>query len=227
MKIWFTSDLHFGHRNIINFCNRPFHDAFVEDFDGGPLRLGETAVAEMNEVMVEQWNSQVAEADHVYVLGDLAMGHMADSYEYVQRLKGIKHLVPGNHDRIWSGHDLAHRERFAWAYEGFAIEPESMVLAHLYRDGKRHPNVKLCHFPYAPAGDYDGRFNAHHPVDKGLWLLHGHVHDTWRQRGRQINVGIDAWGGRLISVEEIGELIDAGPQNLDAIPWREASPQPT
>jgi len=53
-KIFFTSDNHFGHRNIISYCNRPFK-----------------TVGEMNKTMVENWNMKVSKSDTIYVLGDL------------------------------------------------------------------------------------------------------------------------------------------------------------
>lgn len=53
-KIWFTSDLHIGHRNIISFCNRPFTDT-----------------RQMAEVLRENWNSVVKPEDYVFVLGDV------------------------------------------------------------------------------------------------------------------------------------------------------------
>ncbi|MBX3075784.1 hypothetical protein KF707_22435 [Candidatus Obscuribacterales bacterium] len=56
MNTWFTSDHHFGHTNIIKYCNRPFN-----------------SVAHMNALMEVDWNSIVAPEDTVYYLGDFAM----------------------------------------------------------------------------------------------------------------------------------------------------------
>jgi calcineurin-like phosphoesterase family protein len=77
MTIFFTSDTHFGHKNIIDYCKRPFAD-----------------VEEMNESMVKQWNEAVKPGDVVYHLGDVAF----HSYECIERLNGKIKLVPGNHD---------------------------------------------------------------------------------------------------------------------------------
>jgi calcineurin-like phosphoesterase family protein len=76
------------------------------------------------------------------------------------------------------------------------------------------------HFPYhGDSKDGPERFAEQRPPDRGGWILHGHVHDRWRQSGRQINVGVDAWGGRPISDDTVAALIDAGPNELDPLPW--------
>ncbi len=85
MKTWITSDLHFGHRNIKNFC--PATRARFPDVDS------------MNEMMVTEWNALVAPEDTVYILGDVAFLPAQQAAEYVNRLNGFKHLIEGNHDR--------------------------------------------------------------------------------------------------------------------------------
>ena len=82
--IYYTSDLHLGHANIITHCNRPF-----------------SAVDEMDEVLIDNWNAKVTNADTVYVLGDLMFRNKRPAEAYLSRLKGRKHLVVGNHDKAW------------------------------------------------------------------------------------------------------------------------------
>ena len=84
MNTWVTSDLHFGHANIMNFCakTRPYND-----------------VKHMNESMVLDWNAQVQPDDTVYILGDLAFMPAAEAVKLFNRLNGDKILVEGNHDR--------------------------------------------------------------------------------------------------------------------------------
>jgi calcineurin-like phosphoesterase family protein len=77
----------------------------------------------------------------------------------------------------------------------------------------------MTHFPYEGDSQERDRYSQARPRDEGDWLLHGHVHEAWRQRGRQINVGIDAWGGRPVSIDEITDLIAAGPRDLAPLPW--------
>ena len=82
MEHWLTADLHLGHVNIIEYCDRPFSD-----------------VDSMNEAIVERWNQTVAAEDRVLVLGDVAMGRIDDTLKIARRLNGVKVLLTGNHDR--------------------------------------------------------------------------------------------------------------------------------
>ena len=77
--VFFTADLHLGHRNIIQYCNRPY-----------------SSVDEMDESLISNWNSKVEKNDHIYIVGDFTMGSNATTY--LRRLNGRKHLVRGNHD---------------------------------------------------------------------------------------------------------------------------------
>ena len=209
MTTYYTSDLHFGHLNIIRFCDRPF-----------------PGVSAMNSRLVQLWNETVTDDDTGWVLGDVALGALDESLAHIGRLAGHKILVPGNHDRCWEGdralrkgdpearerRRAAARERYLGA--GFAEirdRPERVVLGD--------QEVDLSHFPYE--GDSHGadRFVEYRPVDRGGWVVHGHVHDTWRQRGRQINVGVDVWGGRPVPAEAIAGLIGDGPRELEPMRW--------
>ena len=62
-----------------------------------------------------------------------------------------------------------------------------------------------CHLPYEGDSHDDDRFVDERPTDEGRVLLHGHVHDTWKINGRQINVGTDVWDYRPVSDETILE----------------------
>ncbi len=82
--IYFTSDQHFGHANIIKHCSRPF-----------------TSVAEMDQHILDQWNNCIGVNDTVYILGDLFFRNAVSADEYLNRLNGKKHLIIGNHDKDW------------------------------------------------------------------------------------------------------------------------------
>jgi calcineurin-like phosphoesterase family protein len=195
---WFTSDLHFGHENIIRYCGRPF-----------------ASVEAMNLGLVSRWNETVGLSDEVWVLGDFAMGRIDESLRLVGLLNGTKTLVPGNHDRCWEGHrrgsDHWTEQYLAAGFDGIVRAPVSLEL-----DGR---TVLAGHFPYGGDSRDEDRFVEHRPVDGGRWLLHGHVHERWRQSARQLNVGVDAWGGRPVSDSELTVLIHAGPGDLAPLSW--------
>lgn len=83
-EIWVTSDTHFNHEKIIEFCGRPYKDA-----------------REMNEALTSNWNETVKPGDKVYHLGDVYMygGFSKDETEnLLKSLHGQKRLILGNHD---------------------------------------------------------------------------------------------------------------------------------
>ena len=65
-----------------------------------------------------------------------------------------------------------------------------------------------------PQSRYDLKFMQYRPQDDGGWLLHGHIHEKWRQNGRQINVGVDAWNFAPVSDDTICEMIRSGPARV-------------
>ncbi len=84
-NLFFISDTHFGHANILSFLNP----------DGSPVRSF-SSVEEMDQTMVDRWNSVVRHQDHVYHLGDVSMKR--EYLDTVSRCNGHKRLVRGNHD---------------------------------------------------------------------------------------------------------------------------------
>ncbi len=90
MTIWFTSDTHFDHANMIT--------KFVLA-DGSPSRTF-SCVEEMNETMIDRWNAVVRPSDHIYHLGDVTMHRQVGQLKYriLDRLQGHKRLLLGNHD---------------------------------------------------------------------------------------------------------------------------------
>lgn len=186
MTRWFTSDLHLGHRNIIKYCGRPFDD-----------------VAHMNWTMINRWNEVVRPDDTVWVLGDFAMGVIADTLAMVDHLIGHKILLAGNHDRCWSGHGR-RSEGWAERYLDAGFDEVHQDTEEIDIDAT---TLLMCHFPYQGDSHDEERYLEHRPVDHGTWLLHGHVHERWRRYGRMINVGVDANDFRPVSEEEISEML--------------------
>lgn len=149
-KIWFTSDNHYGHKNILKFSR--------------DTRIGET-VDEMNEKMIEIWNSQVALTDTVYCLGDFSFMDPVRTEKVLKRLNGRLHLIRGNHEH-WINATTA--QYFEWIKDYYELK---------MGDKK----VVMFHFPIA-------EFNKMH---WGAYHLHGHTHGSYTHPGRGFDVGID------------------------------------
>ncbi len=81
--IYFISDTHFNHDNILKYCKRPFKD-----------------VKDMNDALIKNWNSVVKDDDTIYHLGDLALGDKNDFVSIAKKLNGNKYLIRGNHDNF-------------------------------------------------------------------------------------------------------------------------------
>ena len=79
--IFYTADLHFGHKNIIRSDQRPFFN-----------------VSDMDESLIRLWNDKVSDKDTVYIIGDFCYRNERPAEWYLKQLKGKKHLVIGNHD---------------------------------------------------------------------------------------------------------------------------------
>lgn len=89
-KIFITSDLHFYHKNILKYENRPWK-----------------TVDEMNQALITNWNVIVDKDDIVYILGDFAFASWTKIKGILKQLNGDKILVRGNHDHNWSDKDEA------------------------------------------------------------------------------------------------------------------------
>lgn len=80
-KIFFVSDLHFFHKNIMDFCHRPFKD-----------------LDEMNETLINNWNNVVKDDCIVFDLGDFAFASTGKWNQLLDKLNGFHILIKGNHD---------------------------------------------------------------------------------------------------------------------------------
>ena len=110
-RTWFTSDTHFGHANIIRYCQLPLQDGRERDW-----------------AMVANWNAVLQPDDVVWHLGDFAFRNARAPMDYLRRLHGTKHLVWGNHD----GEEC--RQAPGWTssqpYAELSLDGERLVLCH-------------------------------------------------------------------------------------------------
>ena len=102
-NIYFTSDHHFGHKNIIRFTDRPF-----------------ATVEEMNETLIQNWNNKIRPNDDVYHLGDVALCHQTELAAILNRLNGKIHLIKGNHENA----ALGCAKQFEWIKDYYELTVE-------------------------------------------------------------------------------------------------------
>ena len=162
----------------------------------------------MNEMMIKNWNETVGPDDTVFHLGDVALGTIAESLPLVGRLNGYKILVPGNHDRIFSGESEKKRERFFPEYRKVFQGINYEIVTIPFDMGDEMIEVVLSHFPYRGDSQENDRHVDKRPVDNGLPLIHGHIHDKRRIDGRMFNVGVDVNDFRPVHEETIMEWIN-------------------
>jgi calcineurin-like phosphoesterase family protein len=184
MRTWFTSDQHYGHHNIIEFCNRPWGD--LEGMHNG---------------LITRFNGLVHRDDIVYHLGDFSL-QPKNVEPYLRQLHGRHFLVPGNHDACHPMHE-GKRKRYVppeqyikWGFEDVA--PNGMFL-----DVPPLGLVRLAHLPPTGGSRTEGdRYSGWRPQDNG-WQFCGHVHDSWKRLGKAINVGVDVWNWEPVSLETL------------------------
>jgi calcineurin-like phosphoesterase family protein len=115
-RFYALSDTHFGHAEIIQYCNRPYKDA-----------------EEMDRMLMANWNSMVKPWDTVYFLGDMC--RKGELEGWLKRLNGRIVLIRGNHDPDWMG---SHRIRLE--YRGVRL-----VLVHNPNHAEQQPNEWILH----------------------------------------------------------------------------------
>jgi calcineurin-like phosphoesterase family protein len=127
--IYFTSDLHLGHKNIIKYCNRPFKDE-----------------KEMDDVLISNWNSVVEKDDFVYILGDFTkICKSAIINDYLIKLNGKKILIFGNHDEFIKKNIQLFDFYEVCDYKELIINSKEIVLFHYpIFDWKNKKNGAIC-----------------------------------------------------------------------------------
>lgn len=165
MTIWFTSDQHYFHKNIISHCNRPFKD-----------------INKMHQSLIKNHNNYVENDDICYHIGDFTFLNNTSIQRVgniLGQLKGRNILILGNHDPD-KPHTLVNM--------GFESVHTSLVLPE-------DTNFILCHDPACSIVDRDK-----------TWIV-GHVHDLFIAEKNCINVGVDIWDFKPVSLEMIREML--------------------
>ena len=113
MSIFYISDLHFGHANIIKFDNRPFN-----------------SVEEMNKALIDNWNSVVTDKDTIMILGDFCWGLEDEWIAILDQLRGNKQLILGNHDLHHMSKKLRSKFQDVKDYKEIKDNGKRVLLSH-------------------------------------------------------------------------------------------------
>lgn len=198
-KLWFTSDTHLHHANIIGFCNRPFNN-----------------IAHMDRTIIDNWNSVVQPDDIVVHGGDFCWGDTKMWLYFLDQLQGIKILVRGNHDKDGT----YPKTKFQMIYEILNIlvaDPET-------KEGQR---ITVCHYPmlswyqsHRGAWQLFGHWHNSKikaPDEKGNNLLSANVEVVdyvkeehiymERTRPTQYDIGVDGNNFTPISYNQVKKII--------------------
>lgn len=147
-NIFFISDLHIGHKNVIKFDGRPFAD-----------------VDEMHLEMIKRWNSVVDDEDIVYYLGDLAFCRDETTKWFIHSIKGKINFILGNHDKM---KDIVKFDRWENIHE-YGTEIGVLDKDSLESRGSGgYQKIIMAHYPILS-------WNKSH---YGSWMLHGHCHGS-------------------------------------------------
>lgn len=161
-NVFFTSDHHFGHKLIIDFESRPFK-----------------GVEQMNESMIESWNSVVSRDDTIFHLGDFSFLNKEATRAIVAKLNGYKILILGNHDR--------GRSRDWWLETGFDEVNEYPLIYKDFFFLSHEPMYMNKHMPYVN--------------------VHGHIHGQKYEGYNHFNICVEHWNYKPLSFEQIREAV--------------------
>lgn len=181
VTIWFTSDQHFDHANIIRHCKRPY-----------PF------VTQMNRSLIENFNAVVGKNDTTYHLGDFVWKHnWSVALSFFKKLNGKHKVLEGNHDK-WLRKLRAGENPHAKIYEPHLNEKVQIIepLKEIVIDGQR---IVLSHYALA-TWCASGR---------GSWMLHGHSHGNYKPEfGRVMDVGVDPNNYFPVSFKQVREYME-------------------
>lgn len=156
--IYYIGDMHLGHKNVIKYDDRPFD-----------------SIEEMDETLIEKWNSVVSEEDDVYIVGDFIYRSSHVATYYLKRLKGHKHLIIGNHD-LKTLEDEKACEYF-----------DSIERLGYVKDGD--VDVVMCHYPIAEWNGKRRKKNKSYHVYSHIHNRKNPTYDYMKKQAGALNAG--------------------------------------
>lgn len=192
-RVYFTSDWHIGHANVLIYDQRPFKD-----------------LDHMHRVLINNYNSTVGEQDICYFLGDMGLGKGDTLRKVVSELNGTKVCVLGNHDK---GATAMHRLGFDMVLQMASIEVAGKLVTMTHCPLRGVWREDCSNMTGAQPGDHWHKEWKHSELfsipDFGQYHLHGHTHKGPEERilDRQMDVGVRANNYRPVSVSVIESWI--------------------
>ena len=183
-KIWFTSDQHLGHNNIIKFCNRPFESVDL-----------------MDQTIIDNWNECISKNDIVFTLGDF-MWHANTKkiVDIISKLNGTIYMILGNHD---------NEDMFNCIKSDRLKIISDITHLNIKINNEKIP-IEICLSHY-PLMTWSGRnrkvynFHGHthcRPDDSG------YDKDLPYWKGYQIDVGVDNFNYKPVELQSILYLLE-------------------
>ncbi len=180
-QTYITSDQHFFHPKIIEYCERPFSDEFI-----------------MNDEMLIKWNETVQPEDLVFHLGDLTAslkGRLEELKFIVKNLNGTKILIRGNHDYL---------DRDEYLEMGFTDVVEYIEIGKMFLC---HYPMKLAGVNPDWISDKERELEKIYKKSKCTTIIHGH-HHTRNYGENRFNVSVDLHDFAPVNIDEIAKALD-------------------
>jgi calcineurin-like phosphoesterase family protein len=187
--IWVISDTHFNHTNILKFT----------DSNTGELIRGArfSSTKEMDEHMVEQWNSVVKPGDKVYHLGDVMFGDKEYFQKLWPKLHGQKRLIVGNHDDIKY---LSSGGFFSKVHMWRMFPEFGLLLTHVpvHKSSLKRQWVSREDYNF-----FEYWWRRYKFRNKTMLNVHGHIHQNPSPEGPYRNVSVEAINYTPVNIEEL------------------------
>lgn len=159
-NVYFTSDLHFGHTNVLYFHPERRDEIgitleFLQEHKNAATR-------KMDEWIISKWNNTIHHGDDVYILGDFSLGNKEYTEKILRRLNGKKYLIRGNHDKSCKGLE----KYFEWVGDIKEVVFSNSQFKFINPDETF--GLELCHYPLL---GWNRRMH-------GTSMIHGHTHGS-------------------------------------------------
>lgn len=177
MTTFFTADHHFGHANIIKYCDRPY-----------------SKVLDMDIALIGKWNSVVEHTDTVYYVGDFSLKGLEHVRYYFKQLKGRIRMIAGSHDAWMDEYQTDRGPGLVSQSDKVLILPPVYTVE--FQGTKMfQPSITLCHYAMR---SWD---RSHYAT----WHLFGHHHGKLEPYGLSFDIGVDCWDFYPVSLEQVAE----------------------